>query len=199
MFRRPVLQIGMVCALVFAMGAIDHTNAYGDVSHPASQGNHCVVLVEPLLPGQTQSVSELLGCYATFPEAIAQATNGVVRLPPSASSAEVIQALLETDGSIISPTVVGTHWDEEIRGKGRTISYTTDNAQGCYDDSIYIHSDMNEYGWNDIVSSAQGYKGCEKFYHFEHTYGGGSIHTCTPYCPWMYEMNNKASSWQLNK
>lgn len=66
---------------------------------------HCVVHIEPLQLGQTESrVSEPV-CFDTFSEALFFATGGAVRLPNSAEPGEVTEKMLAPSQS---NTVTGT-------------------------------------------------------------------------------------------
>ncbi len=50
---------------------------------------HCVILIEPLQPGQQASATSDPVCFAGFSDAIYAATGGIVRLAPTVRPAEV--------------------------------------------------------------------------------------------------------------
>lgn len=49
---------------------------------PPKSGDHCVVEIDPLRPGERFSRVRWVGCFESFAEAIAAATNGAIQLPP---------------------------------------------------------------------------------------------------------------------
>ncbi len=57
-------------------------------------GQHCVVEIHPLQPGESASEIRPVGCFATFSEAIAAATGGDVQLSPDVGPDEVTEEML---------------------------------------------------------------------------------------------------------
>ena len=89
-------------------------------------------------------------------------------------------------------TIVGIDYSGSLYA-GTTLNWTTTNSQGCTGGASYGSPGMPS-GWNDVVSSAKGYQGCNNNPHWESTnYGGASI-TCMPNCSTMGAIDNKTSS-----
>lgn len=55
---------------------------------PWSSGDHCVVEIEPLRSGEHSSRVQWIGCFESFAEAIAAATDGAIQLPPDWNPAD---------------------------------------------------------------------------------------------------------------
>lgn len=194
MFKRPTIKI-VVITLALIASTIMASGIYAQTTAPPTSGNqhHCVVHVAPLHEAQTQSESVSLGCFATFAEALAIATGGAVQAPSTASPEDITQALLSTS----SNTVISIQWDGTNRGGGSIIRVTS-HTPGCSDGSSYGNPSM-EPGWDDRVSSAQAFGGCNHFYHYEHTAWTGAVLDCNTYCGSMGVMDNQTSSWRLTR
>lgn len=55
---------------------------------PLKSGDHCVVEIEPLRPGEHSSHVQWVGCFESFAEAIGAATDGAIQLPPDWNPAD---------------------------------------------------------------------------------------------------------------
>lgn len=196
MFRRLLTRVGIVFTIVIVMSGAATTHAHETVSVTNPNDQHCVVRIEPLLPDQTLSASENLGCFSTFSEAIAFATDNSVILPVSAGPEDVTQESLPPPGTQ-SQTIIGIQWENSNRG-GSSIIRTTTYAPTCTDGTSFGSPGM-ESGWNDRISSAEAYSGCNNFYHYEHTNYTGAVRNCNTYCATMGVMDNQTSSWRLTR
>lgn len=155
-------------------------------SHSPEPHRHCVVQIAPLQPGQTASkVSESV-CFDNFADAISAATKGAVHLAPTILPGELTPEILESP----SATVIGIDYSEP-NFQGSTLVWTTDNTVGCNTGFMYESPTMPS-GWNDVVSSAAAYGGCNNYRHFADIYYGDPVKTCT--CATMGVMDNQTSS-----
>ena len=140
-------------------------------------GTHCV---STTLPTGADEELEPPICFGTFAESIAYATDGLVQLPDDATT--VTQEQLDSgydqvssDGIGIQAIVIGiSYWDSGHSGS----SWAHTASSGCDDDSGYEWYISGGFaGWNDEISSAQGFSGCQGVY-FEHAnFVGASIAT----------------------
>lgn len=76
---------------------------------------------------------------------------------------------------------------------GSTLVGGTRHTPGCLDGSSFIASSMPA-GWNNRVSSARSYSGCNHYYHYEHINFGGAVLDCGDSCSSMGVMENQTSS-----
>lgn len=164
------------------------TDQPADLGTAPNKG-HCVVLIEPIKPGQEESVTSAPVCFDSFADAIYAATEGAVRLDPTIRPNEITQEMLSLSQR---STVVGIDWkDKNFRGDSYV--WATYHTPGCSDGSSYGVSSMPS-GWNDVVSSAKSYAGCNHYYHYEHTNWIEPRIDCGGECAQMYSMDNKTSS-----
>jgi hypothetical protein len=152
-------------------------------------GQHCVVEIDPLRPGERASNMRPVGCFATFSEAIAAATGGEVQLPTNVGPAEVTAEMLAPAQSNI---VIGIDYIYS-NFQGNSLVWKTAHTPGCSDGSTFETPNMPS-GWNDVVSSARSYAGCNHYYHYEHTYWTGAVRDCGGSCATMGVMDNATSS-----
>lgn len=150
---------------------------------------HCVIEIEPLRPGEIASDIRLVGCFADFSEAIAAATGGEVQLPPDVGPDEVTAEMLAPAQSQI---VIGIDYLYS-NFQGNSVVWETAHTPGCSDGTTFETPSMPP-GWNDQVSSARSYAGCNHYYHYEHTYWMGSVRDCGGSCATMGVMDNATSS-----
>ena len=140
-----------------------------DFRVPQQTGDHCIVSISPVQPGERYSVVSELQCYSTFSEA-QDAANGV--------------------GTMSSRTVIGIDYKHANYG-GLSLTWTAPNSVGCNTGFSYAAASMPS-GWNDRVSSAKTYGGCSTNTHYQHPSLGGSQHVCQ--CATMGVMNDQTSS-----
>ena len=141
-----------------------------DFRVPQQTGDHCVVSISPVQPGERSSVVSAPQCYSTFSEA-QDAANGV--------------------GTMSSRTVIGIDYEDAKYG-GLSLTWTADNSVGCDTGLSYAAASMPSAGWNDRVSSAKTYGGCGTNTHYQDSNYVGSQHVCE--CATMHAMNDHTSS-----
>lgn len=167
-------------------------------------GEHCVVYLKETggvdAQGFLQTTHEDLGCYSTFSEAISVGTNGAVELPAAMQPSELTEGALITgythateDGYVPAGRVVISVEYRQVEMTGQSLTYVT--KQGCSEPKGVAYKDAQlSLAWNDKISSAKGYGGCNRVKHFRHAAFGGDVEVCRPGCAHMGFMNNQTSS-----
>jgi hypothetical protein len=149
---------------------------------------HCIVHIDPVLPGQAASKVSAPKCFATFAQAIATATSGKVRLESSVGPRSLSARMLRPQ-SVAATTVISIDYRDSGFG-GTSLTWYVSGTAGCAANS-YSASSMPS-GWNDEVSSSKRYDSCTHNPHYENNNFGGAIYPCT--CSSMGVMNDKTSS-----
>ncbi len=121
---------------------------------------HCVVDVIAETPDGELIVSEPR-CYPTFPEAVADASNGSIRIP-AASKGDILFRDEAVAGAYSSFTL-GTHYDG-YNGSGSSISVVGSSCSGGYWNTGTT--------WRNRISSS--YNGCGRLRHYDDPSKGGS-------------------------
>jgi hypothetical protein len=150
-------------------------------------GNHCVVQVSPVQPGQRTSAIEEVGCFETFSEAIFAATEGEVNLHPTSQPFDVTEEMLVS----VAVTVYAVDYEHKNYG-GKSYIWTTASV-GCTSTQSFAAARMPS-GWNDILSSTRGFAGCYRNILYEDANYLGASQICTPDCSLLGVMNDKTSS-----
>jgi hypothetical protein len=163
------------------------------LSAPTSaQKLHCVVAAtavpkdgtDSLAAGSTEPAPAT--CFETFAEAATFATRGRVALPADARPDDIQPALLLSAG-LTGPYVIGIEYENRAFG-GRSItfiSYTTCAVGDLYTETMPVVPQPFwpwPLDWNDRISSAQAFSGCNHSYHFEHVNFGGAVTDCGTGC-----------------
>jgi hypothetical protein len=89
-------------------------------------------------------------------------------------------------------TVIGIDYKNSNFG-GDSLPWIADNLVGCSTGLSYQAPSMPS-GWNDEVSSADAFAGCDSYIHYEDNNYGGSQHECAPDCATIGVMNDETSS-----
>ena len=93
----------LVGLLVIGLGlgrAHGQPSAPDAAASPAPAGQHCAVNVDPVQPGAKASVVKEVGCFATFAEALAVATDGTVRVDPKMQPHEFTNCVSPTNSAV---------------------------------------------------------------------------------------------------
>jgi hypothetical protein len=129
-------------------------------------------------------------CFATFAEAIAEATNGLVQLPTDARTVD--QQTLDGIGpnglETTTGSVIGIEYQHKNFGGWSYIIQST-NSHGCNGYTYLVPSLPSSR--NNQISSARSYTGC-KSNHYSGAYLTGSRWLCG--CSQMGFMNDQTSS-----
>lgn len=133
-------------------------------------------------------------CFPTFAEAVAEATNGAVRLPANARTLE--QSDLDAGRTLAQPasnmaTVIGIEYENSQFGQtgGWSFVIQSTNSRGCAGYSYRLSSLPSSR--DNAISSAKSYSGCRSA-HFSGINLSGSKYLCS--CTSMGTMNNRTSS-----
>jgi len=197
MTRATPVSVLVVIAFIAAVTLYASPTAASEPAGPSTDRGaaqdaqiHCVAQAYPI--GQSPAVPAPLVCFDTFGAAIAFATGGAVQLP-DVTSRRLSQAELTPPDGTLAPTstVIGIDWwDAFMSGSTLTTSENFD-PNGCYNGGVYV-VDSIQTGWDNQISSAVGYQGCDYFYHYDLQSQGGVRIQCV--CEEMFAMNDHTSS-----
>lgn len=168
----------------------------------ANNQQHCYALITPIEEGVHGSSKIIKAeCFDNFSDSIFAATNGRVQLNrsthPETVTDEALNSSIESS-SLSSQVVIGIDWDYTYFG-GSSYTWVV-SGSGCTSTTQFSVSSM-PYGWDNRVSSARGYSGCNYYYHYQNTnFGGSSVACSTTGCATMGILNNATSSekWRYN-
>jgi hypothetical protein len=165
-------------------------------------GGHCVFRLIPIgrgvAPHAIATRPELVGCYATYAEAILAGTGGAIRLPTGTSPRSVTDEMLAAaapPGVAMATVVIGTEYDLLNYG-GSSKSYTASST--CTASTTWETSYVGN-AWNDLLSSGRGFGGCHTNRKFVGSSFTGASVTCTPNCSGYGAVSNLVSSlrWRV--
>jgi hypothetical protein len=162
-------------------------------------GGHCVFRLIPtgegVAPNAIATRPELVGCYATYAEAILAGTGGAIRLPTDATPRSVTDEQMTGSGPGRAPVVIGTEYNFANYG-GSSKSYTATTT--CTASTTWETSYVGD-AWNDIFSSGRGFGGCDTNRKFVGSNFTGSSVTCSPDCSNYGGVSNLVSSlrWRV--
>jgi hypothetical protein len=154
--------------------------------------SHCAVQLHAGDPnGKAMDHATLVGCYATFAEAVAAGSDGAIRLdeaaaPASLTDAMVQEATVQAAGNVL----IGTEFTE-TSFDGESKSYFAPNA--CSGSQVWEVSYVTD-AWNDDFESGKGFGGCDHNKKFAASNFGGAVITCTPNCTNYGALANEVSS-----
>src|SRR5262249_12116789 len=118
-------------------------------------------------------------CFATFSDAMAAATSGRVRLPASATPASVDAPTLNSGAQPSSSDfVIGIEYADLNYGGASIIFHSSTTCDG----SSHAWPDLRNLGWNDRISSALAFSGCNNSFHYEDINFSGALFNCGTGC-----------------
>ncbi|MEV0448960.1 hypothetical protein [Streptomyces sp. NPDC050600] len=142
-------------------------------------------------------------CFDTFAEAIADATNGAVRLPAGARTVTQRQLDAAEDAQgfgVNAATVIAVIYNDANFG-GHSFTFVKDH--GCDGDwgtvefeegNLRYFNDNTNFNWGDEIGSAQEYSGCHGIY-YENSWFNTRVSGRTVEGPWSGGwMDDEASS-----
>ena len=199
MFARPNLHLSasrrlaaIASAVLLTIAIAAPVAAAPGLPVPAAGGDYCVThLTEPGPDGQSRADTT---CYASYADSLVAATSGRLRVSPDFRPEDLTQDLLDdvTPMGVLTNWVIGQDWEHENRGGAvRTYTVSTSNAP-CTGRTWEI--DQLDLGWDQIISSGEGFSGCDRFDHWEDPDQEGAVRTCSTYCATMGVMNDQTSS-----
>lgn len=154
-----------------------------------STGKHCVA--EALAVAEGQPVPATIDtaeprCFGTFAEAISAATKGAVKLDSSATPETFDASAL----ALPATYVIGTEY-KDAKHKGASLTVTS--KVSCVGYAFLLRSMPR--GWDNVISSARAFSGCNHSVHFEHTEFRGASKDCGSDCAYIGNaMNDRTSS-----
>lgn len=157
----------------------------------AEVSEHCAIRLVPLeLTGVvTNARLELIGCFATFDQALKAGTGTTLDisadLVPSALEAE-----LAADISTTFSVLIGTEYDS-FTFEGDSQSYFAPST--CSSGVVWSVANVGPT-WNDKFQSGKGFGGCDTNKKFEHENFAGAVKTCTPNCADYGTLANEVTS-----
>jgi hypothetical protein len=131
-------------------------------------------------------------CFETFSDAISAATNGRVRLPPSATPSTVDEQTLNGgSAALFSNFVIGIEYaDPDFRGASLTFT----SGVTC-DNFVIRAADLPSFGFNDVISSARAFSNCNNSFHYDDINFGGAVINCGAECSYIGgALNDRTSS-----
>lgn len=133
--------------------------------------------------------------FGNLADAVSAATGGTVRLGPEIRARDLTDEMLRRARAggltaLASDTLISIDSDREFF-TGSALLWSVPNSVGCTTGLSYSASFMPG-GWNDRVSSAQSFAGCNQNPHYQNIFFGGFSYPCP--CGSMGFMNNQTSS-----
>jgi hypothetical protein len=210
--RILVIGLGTISLLLtmMACGVLEgtqtgdsHAPAFAPLEAAPAKDLHCVAEAVPLSAGRSISPDVKFPetkCFATYREAILEATHGAVRLPPGASPRDVDMSAIPREDPLASYLIITEYVAPRYDiGWG---SWTVSSSFGCQDQDLLISSLPIH---DNAISSARlvspEISGCNHAYHYEHPNYLGQVIDCGP--PWScYELgslNDRVSSLRFTK
>jgi hypothetical protein len=154
-------------------------------------GRHCSYRLVTVERHGRVNITEpqLIGCYATFSEALAAGSGGTTRVPSSMTPDRLTNADLST-GTRADTVLIGTEFNRD-NFAGITNNYFAPTT--CSSTNVW---DVNYVGdaWNDMFESGRGFGGCDHNKKFQHADFLGDVLTCTPNCSDYGALSNEVSS-----
>jgi hypothetical protein len=159
-----------------------------------SAQQHCVMYAMPFKPGEPLPASDTVPeakCFSTFPDAISFATGGTVRLPATATPANLEESdLKQVNQAAPNETVIGIEYMDGYSGSSLVIVST---FGGC--GTLFVNLLGDKLGFNDQISSSKSFAGCNHSYHYENFDAGGAQVDCHGGCTYIGDtMNDRTSS-----
>ena len=185
--RRGRHGLGAWLALALLVGGLLAPLLAAEPVAARPRGKHCAAQAQEGHGGTAAATALKPDCYATFAEAVAAATGGRVRLARDAKPADLTDRVLArgTERGMrpagASQTVIGLIYDLTNYGNGGTAGasfiYWTTNPSVCRGGATMSVSNLDASNpwWNDRISSARTFQGCNARYYLHANFGGTSI------------------------
>ena len=148
---------------------------------------HCAARIDPVKKGEKSSAVTEIGCYKTFPEAIAAATGGQVARPELTP-----ETITETDvGEAV--TIIGIDYDGR-NFSGATFTWLTPgDRNGCFAPGTRFAANMPAI-FNNRLTSTRAFSGCTKNDNFPGFNLTGLGLRCLPNCSFVGNFWNNTTS-----
>lgn len=186
--------IGAVAAIALAAFAVLPATAADSAPAPSPDGNYCATRIHAAdANGKSATTTQ---CFATYSDSLFVATGGRLRVSLNFKPSSLNQALLDAASGpqvmAASNWVIGQDWKGANRTSTMRTYYVTTDGPPCTNTVWEI--DQLEWGWDNAISSGEGFSGCDRFEHWELANQQGASKTCTTYCATMGVMDNATTS-----
>jgi hypothetical protein len=181
-----VLLIGGVVGVASAQSAPPGAAEIQGAPEIAVDKMHCTARIDPVKKGESFSAVTEIGCYSTFPEAIAAATGGQVTRPELTP-----ETLTERDVSE-AVAIIGIDYDLRNFG-GATFTWVTGDLTGCFSPGTLFRANMPA-SFNNRLTSTRGFSGCRKNDSFPGFNLTGLGVRCFPNCSFVGNFWNNTTS-----
>lgn len=173
----------------------DVQGTVGQSAQLSARQSHCIATTVATPRGQamrTDVAAPVVQCFATFSDAMAAATGGRVRLPAAATPATVDRRTLNSGAQPSSSDfVIAIEYADFDFGGASTIFHSSTTCN----DSNHAVPDLRFFGWNDRISSALAFSGCNNSFHYENVNFSGAVIDCGTGCSNIgAAMNDQTSS-----
>ena len=146
---------------------------------------HCAARIDPVKKGEQFSAVTEIGCYDTFPKAIAAATGGRVNRPELTP-----ETLTESDTEAVA--IIGVDYDGR-NFSGATFTWFTSDLTGCFAPGTTFRANMPG-SFNNRLTSTKAFSGCRKNDSFPGYNLTGVGIRCFPYCSYVGNFWNNTTS-----
>jgi hypothetical protein len=151
------------------------------------------LLAKPAASGKLSRVVRTR-CFNTLVSAVRFAAKGAV--VPDDITPDTIDAIEVPPASRLDPsavtTIIGIQWENTDRG-GRDRIYFVKGSAPCKAGRAWQIGQLDA-GWDQLVSSAEGFGGCDTFEQYRDAKLKGPSKVCVPYCATLGPLNDKVSS-----
>lgn len=147
---------------------------------------HCAARIDPVKKGEGFSAVTEIGCYDTFPEAIAAATGGKVNRP------ELTPETLTEGDAGEAVAIIGVDYDGK-NFSGATYTWFTSDLTGCFSPGTSFRANMPA-SFNNRLTSTRAFSGCRKNDSFPGFNLTGVGLRCFPNCSFVGTFWNNTTS-----
>jgi len=177
-----------ICAVVITVLFLASSGASPAI---ASDPGNCSYRLVPISRGGSMTTADLdlVGCYATYEQAIEAGLGGAVDVPPDTTPLSLGESDLVAE-TATSDVLIGTEFNLVSYG-GASASYfapATCSASDSWEVN-YVGDALNDY-----FSSGKGFGGCDHNKKFVDADFAGNVMTCTPNCTDYGTLSNQVSS-----
>jgi hypothetical protein len=171
-------------------------------SSPASAavGRHCAYRLIPIGAARGGVISarlDLVGCFATFSEALRAGSSGGIHVSADTSPASLTERQLRSQSTATGrgSVLIGTEYDLTLYAGGSSNYFAATTCTG----STTWQVPSIAAPWNDRFESGKGFGGCDTNKKFRNPNFGGTVVTCTPNCSNYGALNSQVSSlrWRI--
>lgn len=195
LLRLPLLAVLGAAALVAGVTGQAFATTLGGTPAPS-----CVVKARATSVSALPTAPAVPRCFDDLAAAVAYATGGLVHIAPTVNT--VTQGQLDSGtraaraggrDTSSSSTIIGIEYqDPGYSGASRVYEV---NAAPCSDGGNYSEPDLRGDSFDDSISSARAYAGCQST-HYQYARYTGSLQACT--CSSMGYMDDRTTSIYWN-